>query len=136
VIGQDYPAFSFLARENDDGVPVTAIIVQSVLALAFVLTASFEAILVFAGFTLGVSTFFTVLGIFVLRIRQPDLPRPYRTLWYPLPPLIYLAITGWTLGYIIAHRPREGLWGLAIIAGGALLYLLIRRARPTDQKTS
>jgi APA family basic amino acid/polyamine antiporter len=91
---------------------------------------------VFAGFTLGVSTFFTVLGLFVLRIRQPDLPRPYRTTWYPLPPLVYLAITGWTLGYIIAHRPKEGLWGLAIIAGGALLYLLIRRGRPTEEVSS
>jgi APA family basic amino acid/polyamine antiporter len=136
VIGQDYPAFRFLARESGDGVPVTAIVVQSVLALAFILTASFEAILVFAGFTLGVSTFFTVLGLFVLRIRQPDLPRPYRTVWYPAPPLVYLAITGWTLGYIIAHRPKEAWWGLAIIAGGALLYLLIRRARPTDQGAS
>lgn len=136
VIGQDYPAFRFLARVSGDGVPVTAIVVQSVLALAFILTASFEAILVFAGFTLGVSTFFTVLGLFVLRIRQPDLPRPYRTTWYPLPPLVYLAITGWTLGYIIAHRPKEGLWGLAIIAGGALLYLLIRRGRPTEEVSS
>ncbi|TNF79198.1 MAG: amino acid permease [Gammaproteobacteria bacterium] len=136
VIGQDYPAFRLLARENDDGVPVIAVVVQSALALAFILTASFEAILVFAGFTLGVSTFFTVLGIFVLRIRQPDLPRPYRTLWYPLPPLVYLAITGWTLGYIIAHRPREGMWGLAIIVGGALLYLLIRLARPTGEEAS
>ncbi len=134
VIGQDYPAFRLLARENGDGVPVTAIVVQAALALAFILTASFEAILVFAGFTLGVSTFFTVLGIFVLRIRQPDLPRPYRTLWYPLPPLVYLTITGWTLGYIIANRPKEGLWGLAIIAGGALLYLVIRLARPTGEE--
>jgi APA family basic amino acid/polyamine antiporter len=127
VIGQDFAAFSVLARVNKDGVPAVAIAVQSALSLVFILTASFEFIVVFAGFTLGLSTFFTVLGVFVLRITRPDLPRPFRVVWYPLPPLIFLGITGWTLTYIIVQRPLEGLWGLGIITGAAAFYLLARR---------
>ncbi|MFV2090128.1 MAG: APC family permease, partial [Pseudomonadales bacterium] len=122
VIGQDFPPFRWLARTNSHEVPDFAIVLQSLATLVFILTASFETILVFAGFTLGVNTFFTVLGVFVLRWRRPDLERPYRTPCYPLPPLVFLAITGWTLAYILRDRPEEGLMGLAIITSGALFY--------------
>lgn len=124
VIGQDFPAFRMLARTNRHGVPDLAVALQSVLAVAFIVTSSFESILVFAGFTLGLNTFFAVLGVFVLRWRQPHLERPYRAALYPLPPLIYLGFTGWTLAYILLERPREGWLGLAIIASGAVFYLV------------
>ncbi|MGD8417817.1 MAG: amino acid permease [Pseudomonadales bacterium] len=124
VIGEDFAAFRVLSRTNPYGVPHTAIIFQSLVTLAFILTASFQTILVFTGFTLGVNTFFTVLGIFVLRRRRPMLARPYRVPVYPLPPLIFLGITGWTLVYILVKEPEEGWTGLAIIAAGAVFYLL------------
>ncbi len=66
----------------------------------------------------------TVLGVFVLRWRQPNLPRPYRTFAYPLTPLIYLALTGWTLTFVLINKPVEGLFGLGIIGAGLIFYLL------------
>ena len=127
VIGQDFHALRFLARTNSHEVPVVAIVLQSALAVAFVLTATFESILVFAGFTLGVSTLFTVASVVVLRVRRPELARPYRVPWYPVPPLVFLAVTGWTLAYIVMQRPLEGLAGLGVLAGGAVFYVLSRR---------
>lgn len=126
VIGEDFPAFRMLARTNSHGLPSVAVAAQSALALAFIWTASFESILVFAGFTLGLSTFLTVLGLFVLRVRRPGLPRPYRLTAYPLPALVYLAITGWTLAYILMERPHESLMGLVLIGAGAAFYGLTR----------
>jgi APA family basic amino acid/polyamine antiporter len=123
VIGQDFPVFRLLARNNSGDVPAIAIAVQATVTLGFILTSSFESILVFSGFTLGVNTLFTVAGIFILRWRKPDLPRPYRTWLYPLPPLIYLAVTGWTLAYILTQRPQEAWYGIAIIILGAFFYL-------------
>lgn len=122
VIGQDFRPFRLLAKSNAYDVPTTAIVFQSLVTLTFIITASFESILVFAGFTLGVNTFFTVLGVFVLRRRHPDLKRPYRVPLYPGPPLIYLCITGWTLTYILKDRPEEGWMGVAIIASGGAFY--------------
>jgi APA family basic amino acid/polyamine antiporter len=58
----------------------------------------------------------------VLRWRQPDLPRPYKTFLYPLPPLIFLGLTGWTLGFVTLNRPVEALFGLGIIASGLFFY--------------
>jgi len=104
-IGQDYPRFAPLARENRDGIPVTAILLQSFTALAFLWTASFEQILVFSGATMALNTFATVLGLFVLRWRQPQLSRPFRVTLYPVTPLIFLGITGWTLMYVVTQRP-------------------------------
>ena len=132
VIGQDFAAFRPLAKVNAHDVPTNAIVFQSLVTLAFIVTASFETILVFAGFTLGVNTFFTVLGVFALRMRRPELERPYRVPLFPIPPLIYLAVTGWTLVYILRDRPEEGWLGLAIIAAGALFYagtVLVSRSR-------
>jgi APA family basic amino acid/polyamine antiporter len=67
VIGEDFRGLSFLGRTNRDGIPSTAIYLQSVLTLLFILTSTFQSILVFAGFTLALNSFATVLGIFVLR---------------------------------------------------------------------
>lgn len=122
VIGQDINALRLLARTNSDGVPATAILVQSSLAILFVLTSSFESVLVFAGFLLALNSFATVLGVFVLRWRQPGLPRPYRTFAYPITPLIYLALTAWTLSFVLIDKPVESLLGLGVIAVGLAVY--------------
>ena len=127
VIGEDFPVLKALAKKNKDGIPATAIYIQSAIALLFIFSSTFESVLVFSGFTLALSSFTTVLGIFVLRWRQPNLPRPYKTFLYPLPPLIYLALTGWTLTFVLISRPVEGLFGLGIIAVGLVFYFLSSR---------
>lgn len=127
VIGEDFSVLGFLGRTNKDGIPSTAIYIQSAVAIVFVLTSGFESILVFAGFTLALNSFATVLGVFILRWRQPDLPRPYRTFAFPLPPLIYLALTGWTLCFVLVNKPTEGLFGLGTIFAGLVLYLVSER---------
>ncbi len=127
VIGEDFSALRLLGRTNRHGVPAVAIVVQSTLAVLFILSSSFEFVLVFAGFTLALNSFATVLGVFVLRRRQAALPRPYRTFAYPLTPLIYLSLTGWTLAYVLIDKPTEALLGLALIASGLAVYYLSYR---------
>jgi APA family basic amino acid/polyamine antiporter len=135
VIGEDFEALSFLAKRNSDGIPSRAIYVQSILAVVFILSSSFESILVFAGFTLALNSFATVMGVFVLRIRQPDLPRPYRTFLFPIPPLVYLLLTAWTLSFVLTNRPVEGLFGLGVIGSGLAVYFLTRTRSGTRQRT-
>lgn len=127
VIGEDYSVFSRLARKNDDGIPALAILVQSSIAIVFVLTSSFQSILLFSGFILCLNTVFAVGGIFILRWRQPDLVRPYRTWLYPLPPLIYLVLMFWTLFFITKSQPQEAFIALGIIAAGSVAYVVSKR---------
>ncbi len=129
VIGEDFKVFRKLSKTNADGIPYRAIIFQSGLALIFILTSSFEKILVFSGFTLALNNFFAVAGIFILRIKQPELQRPYKTWLYPLPPILYLSITLWTLGYILLERPEEASMGIAVIVAGIIAYYLSTTAK-------
>ena len=129
VIGEDFPAVKFLSRTNKNGIPTTAIYIQAAIAMVFILSTTVESIMVFAGFTMALNSFATVFGIFVLRRQQPDLERPYRTFLYPLPPLIYLTLTAWTLGFTLINRPVEGLYSIAIILMGLVIYFVTARQR-------
>ena len=130
VIGQDFHLFRWLAKTNRDGIPMTAIWAVALLSVALVLSSSFESVLVFSGFILALNTFFAVGGIFVLRARQKREGTPldgYRTWGYPLTPLLYLALTGWTLVFIFIERPVEALAAVVMIAAGLGLYWFSER---------
>lgn len=132
AIGEDLPALRWLAyRAPGSGVPRRALGFQTMLASAFVLSGSFRAVLVYAGFILNLFTFLTVAGVLVLRWRRPDLPRPYRTWGYPVTPLLFLALSGWTLWFLLASQPRESLAGLGTLLLGLPLYLLLTRRSAT-----
>ena len=127
VIGEDFKVLNILSRKRKDGIPSTAIYIQSLIAIIFIMSSSFESILVFAGFTLALNSFVTVIAVFVLRSKQPNLPKPYKTFGYPFTPLIYLALTGWTLYFVIINRPIEVLFSLGIILSGLIFYYISNR---------
>ena len=129
VIGEDHTLFRRLSRTNRDGIPAVAIVTQAALSLVFIVTASFETILVFAGFTLGLNSLLTVAGVFVLRVREPDAERPYRVWGYPFTPLVYIGLTLCTLTYIAMDRPTEALMAVPLIGSGLVLYAIAARAR-------
>lgn len=133
MVGQDIKAFRFLAKTNSDGMPTTGVLVQSGLALIFVLTATFDQVLVFAGFTLALNSLLAVGGLFVLRIREPNLERPFKVPLFPVLPIIYLVLTIWTLVYVAIERPQEVAVSAVLIAVGIAIYLLSRdRGAPTS----
>ncbi len=131
AIGEDFPVLRALAAVNRDAIPTRAIYAQAAITILLIITSSFQSILVFAGFLTALNSFFTVLGLIVLRRRQPSLARPFRTPLYPLTPLVYLSLTGWTLVYAALSRPVEIAFAAALIAAGLALYwLTTRAARP------
>jgi APA family basic amino acid/polyamine antiporter len=126
VIGEDFAALRLLSRVNRYGVPRNAIIFQTAVTAFLVVTATFDAILVFASFTLAMNTLLAVLGVVVLRFRRSDLPRPFRVPWYPLPVVIFVLITSWTLLYVGYTRPVEAAFGAGVIALGWLFYAAVQ----------
>lgn len=121
VIGQDVPALRFLCVRNRRGAPTRAVLLQQGLALGFILTGSFEAVLTFAGFTLTLFALLTVAGMVRLRRREAELPRPFRVPLYPLPPLLFILVSGAALGLVAWERPWAMVAGLALLALGAWL---------------
>lgn len=131
-MGEDLRALRFLSRKTAGGVPALAMAMQFVIVAVLVLTSTFDHVVNYIQFSLTVCSFFTVLGVIVLRWRQPALPRPYRTWGYPLTPLIFLAISAWILVFQFRGRPTESLAGLATMALGLIIYFLSPKTAPTS----
>jgi basic amino acid/polyamine antiporter, APA family len=71
--------------------------------------------------------FSAVVAVFVLRIRKPDLPRPYRTWGYPVVPLIFLTFYVYLLVTMFLDRPGHRMIGLGLISIGAVVYYFFAR---------
>ncbi len=124
VMGEDIPLLSVFATRSSKGLPVVAILLQSLITLILILTASFDSIIKYVGFTLSLAPFMTVLGLFVLRIREPKRPRSYRAWGYPITPLIFLAVTLWTIIFLLIDQTYESLLGLGTVLAGLILYFI------------
>jgi APA family basic amino acid/polyamine antiporter len=123
-IGQDFALLSFLSKENEAGIPQSAILFQLALTIILIWTSSFEAILMFSGFALGLNTLMTVLGVWYLRRYHPSIERPFEVPWYPWPMIIFVGLMLWTLIYVVIERPLEGLLALALVIAGWCFYLV------------
>lgn len=98
--------------------PAAATAMQIAWSLVLLWTGSFEGIVVYAGVGLALFSMLTISAVYALRIRKPDLPRPFRTPGYPVVPAIYL---GATLALTVAtclERQDAAMASLASIALG------------------
>lgn len=133
VMGQDFAFFRALAATHSGGSPRRAILLQTGIVFALLLTSTFEAVLIYIQFTLILSSLLTVLGVFYLRHTEPDLPRPYKTWGYPVTPLLFVAISVVTMGHTLVTRPWESLAGLVTVAAGLPIYWLSPRIGDRSQ---
>jgi basic amino acid/polyamine antiporter, APA family len=129
TVGQDFSALRILAWTSSGGVPRVAIAIQTVLVLLLLATSTFEAVLVYAQISILACSFLTVLGVIILRRRQPELSRPFRCIGYPLTPLVFLALNLFAMVYTTLHLPEQAFAGLATLLLGIGLYFLARRTR-------
>lgn len=111
---------------TETGPPRPAIYLQCGLALLLLWTATFESLLTYIGFTLGLSTAATVLGLVRLRLREGE---NFRVPGWPWVPALFLLSVLGTTTFSIARRPLESLLGLATIGIGWIAWYLNRIAR-------
>ncbi|HNW99515.1 MAG TPA: amino acid permease [Bacteroidales bacterium] len=133
VIGEDISSLKFFARKNKKNIPVIAIITQSIIALVFIFTSTFDFVLTYLGFTLTLFTTLTVIGVFVLRAKQPDLPRPFKTWGYPVTPIIFIGLNFWILYFTVSGKPEVALAGLITISAGLIFYFISKYFSKTNK---
>ncbi|MDB6146994.1 MAG: amino acid permease-associated protein [Spartobacteria bacterium] len=122
AMGEDHWLLRLLGRKSRGGVPSNAILAQLFIVSLLLLTRSFELVVVYIQFSLLLCSLLTVVGVIVLRTTHPEILRPYRVWAYPLPPLIFSAITLWMMIYLLRSHPVESLSGVATMFAGLLLY--------------
>jgi basic amino acid/polyamine antiporter, APA family len=68
-------------------------------------------------------------AVIVLRFKRPDMPRPYRTLGYPVVPIVFVLGVACLVVSRLVNQPGESLKGLVIIALGLPFYFYWKRRR-------
>jgi amino acid transporter len=136
ALGRDWPLFGWMGRWDDrTDAPRNSLHVQGAFALALVVAGAFtDQVKTMIEYTSPVFWFFfmmTGIGLFVLRVRDPGTPRPFRVPLYPLTPVIFVATCAYLLYSSLAYV-KGGAWaGVAVLAVGLVLLLAGgRRAAP------
>jgi APA family basic amino acid/polyamine antiporter len=108
--------------------PAFSLIGQGAWAAILTLSGRYDQLYTYVIFGMVLSYTLTVIALFILRWKRPDIPRPYRCAGYPWLPAIYVLVgAAWTLNTIIT-RPLEAFWGTAIVLIGVPGYLYWKRS--------
>ena len=116
--------------------PAFSLIGQGIWAGILTVSGRYDQLYTYVIYGMVLSYTLTVIGLFILRWKRPEIPRPYRCAGYPWVPALYVLIgTAWTLNTIIT-RPAEAFWGTALVLVGVPGYLYWKRsARKTAPGT-
>ncbi len=107
--------------------PAFSLIGQGIWAAVLTVSGRYDQLYTYVIFGMVLSYTLTVIGLFILRWKRPDVPRPYRCTGYPWLPAIYILVgVAWTLNTII-QRPTEAFWGSIIVLIGVPGYLYWKR---------
>jgi APA family basic amino acid/polyamine antiporter len=118
-------------------VPGNGLLIQGVWASVLCLSGTYGQLLDFITFTQVLFYVLTIAGLFALRIRRPDLPRPYRALGYPFLPAAYIAVALFIEVALLRYKPQFTWPGLLIVILGVPVYWIWRNFsdRTTLQET-
>ena len=109
--------------DSAHGTPAHSIFLQGGIAVAMVLTASFDRLLIYIGFTLSIFTSLAVIGLVRTRLKLPSVSPGYRTFGYPVTPILFILGNSWIIYFSIVTRPLASLWGFLTIGLGILVFL-------------
>jgi basic amino acid/polyamine antiporter, APA family len=125
-MGKDFSSLAFFGKLNSRHVPATAVWFQGALTLLFIVTSTFDQVLVYSAFSLLIVTMLPVFGIFVARWKQSGQPE-YKMKFYPGAPIIFLVVNFFVLLYTGLDRPLESAIGLGIVLAGVPFYYIAKR---------
>ena len=113
--------------------PGKAILLQAVISVIMVITSSFNTLLIYIGFTLSLFALLTVTGLVIIRLKNPDIERPYRTFGYPVTPVLFILSSLWIIIYSVIDNPFILIYGGGTIAAGVIIYIYYSlKSAPTN----
>ena len=130
AMARDGVFFKRVGTLNRNQVPANALIVQSVWTSLLCLTGTYNQLLDYVIFAALIFYVLTTIGLFILRAKKPDMPRPYRAVGYPVLPALYIALaSAVAVILLISDKTRaQAASGLVLVLLGIPVYFLWRRA--------
>ncbi|MDZ4668790.1 MAG: amino acid permease [bacterium] len=114
------------AHLNKNDSPQKALVMQAVWTSILCLSGSYGDLLDYVVFAVLLFYILTVAGVFILRHKQPNLPRPYKVFAYPLVPAIYIILALTICISLLIYKPDYSLSGLGIVLLGVPVYYAMR----------
>lgn len=114
---------------NSKGVPGFSLVIQCVWACLLCLSGTYGDLLDYTVFSILVFYILTIAGVFILRKRQPDAPRPYKAFGYPLIPAIYLIFAVALCINLLIFKPVPSWAGVGIVALGIPVFYFWRKKK-------
>ena len=127
AMARDGLFFRKVGEINKKGVPGFAIAVQGVWAVLLCLSGTYGNLLDYVIFAVLIFFTLTILAIFILRVKKPDIPRPYKAFGYPVIPAIYILTTTFIMIILLIYKPDYTFRGLIIIIIGIPVYYLWKK---------
>ncbi|HAN17765.1 MAG: amino acid transporter [Bacteroidetes bacterium GWC2_33_15] len=121
--------FSKVGTLNKKGVPAIALIIQGVWASLLCLSGTYSNLLDYVIFAVLIFFVLTIAGIFVLRVKRPDIERPYKAFGYPYIPALYILAASFILVILLIYKPEYTWPGLIIVLLGVPVYYLWKRKK-------
>jgi APA family basic amino acid/polyamine antiporter len=113
--------------------PSVALVAQAVWTSLLCLSGTYGQLLDYIIFAAVLFYMLTVIGLFALRVKRPDLPRPVRAPGYPWLPGIYVVLTGLICVNLLIQKPTYTWPGLIIVALGVPVYFVWRKVARVAQ---
>lgn len=117
--------FKEAAILNPKGVPKFAMIAQLIWCSILCLSGSYNALLTYTIFAALLFYILTIAGVFILRVKQPEIPRPYKVWAYPFMPIIYIVIALIITLILFIYKPENTIPGIAIVLAGIPVYYIL-----------
>ena len=130
AMSYDRMFFRRVGELNSKGVPANGLIIQCVWASLLCLTGTYGELLDYVVFCVLIFYVLTILGIYILRIRRPEIERPYKALGYPVVPAVYILSALLIMGILLVYKPDFTTRGLAIVLIGIPVYYLWLKRKP------
>jgi APA family basic amino acid/polyamine antiporter len=122
AMARDGLFFKKVGEINKKGVPGFAIAVQGIWAVLLCLSGTYSNLLDYVIFAVLIFFTITILAIFILRVKKPDIPRPYKAFGYPVVPAIYILTTSFIMVILLIYKPNYTFPGLIIVLLGIPVY--------------
>ena len=107
--------------------PAVSLVMQGLWTALLCISGSYGQLLDYIIFAALVFYVLTIGSIFVLRVREPAAPRPYRAFGYPFLPLLYIVMAVWICIELLRYKPQYTWPGLAIVCLGVPVYFIWSR---------
>jgi APA family basic amino acid/polyamine antiporter len=112
---------------NERAVPATALIVQGIWASLLCLSGTYSDLLDYVVFAVLIFYILTVIGIFILRKKQPNAERPYKAFGFPIIPALYVLCASAISVDLLIFKPTYTWPGMVIVLLGIPVYFIWRR---------